>query len=497
MGNKKRNRLYILSALIIILAFSSCNSTKPLIIDGAKAQELENRINVLAYDNDIDFRGNSPSNIRNGGNIMMDESTLYLIQQMQFNEDSSFYLRSLPITYIGSLTDKSQILNDLNGTIVALIDNRIYYLEDETLLAKTFDVVSFETATIIDMPISSFRIFNDIGYVSTREGNNVYSFEINSSSEPSLIIEDGGAIIGITKEMIYTLSDETQLTVIDGFDRRTGEKKFSLSGGPFEDAQIAGSFVYYKEGNTLMKKLLDDSCECVSASVLEAKEYAILGEKLIISAPDSGLYISHLDGSHITLLSEDKAKDIQLFDDYLFYRNEYDYDSWYVIQFSTESRFSLLNETITDGGIKFVKANPSLSDSYSAFYEFFINSVQDSTSNKTIIQQKLGPHILIVDTRGEEYTYYTHVDYPFAPQDCDGIIVITNKDTVLGQYTDKKIAYRKDTVLTLFALGDESPVMSNTIEGYPPIDIKSGEGDRYGLPRSWHQRALYIIEKST
>ena len=115
--------------------------------------------------------------------------------------------------------------------------------------------------------------------------------------------------------MIYTLSDETQLSIIDGFDKMTGEKKFSLSGGPFEEAQIAGSFIYYKEGNTLMKQLLDDSCECVSASVLEAKEYAILGEKLIISSPDSGLYISHLDGSHITMLSEDKAKDIQLFDD--------------------------------------------------------------------------------------------------------------------------------------------------------------------------------------
>jgi hypothetical protein len=47
----------------------------------------------------------------------------------------------------------------------------------------------------------------------------------------------------------------------------------------------------------------------------------------------------------------------------------------------------------------------------------------------------------------------------------------------------------------LFALGDESPIMSNTIEGYPPIDIKSGEGDRYGFPRSWHQKAIYIIDK--
>ena len=85
MGKKIRNNIYIFSTLIIIiLAFSSCNSTKPTIIDGAKAQELENRINVLAYDNDCTLRGNSPSNIRNGGNIMIDESTLYLIQQMQF-----------------------------------------------------------------------------------------------------------------------------------------------------------------------------------------------------------------------------------------------------------------------------------------------------------------------------------------------------------------------------------------------------------------------------
>ena len=136
-----------------------------------------------------------------------------------------------------------------------------------------------------------------------------------------------------------------------------------------------------------------------------------------------------------------------------------------------------------------------MSDSYNTFFKLFIDEVKESTSNRNIIQHKLGPHILFVDTRGDEYQYFTHVDYPFSPQDCNGIVVITNKDTVLGQYTDKRKAYRKDTVLTLFQLGDDKPILSDTTEGYPPIDIKSGEGDRFGLPISWHPKALSLIEK--
>lgn len=496
MGNNKRNKLCILGiSIILTLILSSCNHTKPVIIDGAKAREIENRINVLAFDEDIVMRGNTPSNIRNGGNLIMDGDNLYVIQEMQFNKDTSYYLQQIYIPSIGSLSARNDLLDYLNGTIVALIDNTIFFLDSETSLAYSLNLISLETSLLFVDPVSSFRVFDNTGYVSTKEGHHIYSLSLNATNDAKLLVENGGIILDFNNSMIYTLEDGQNNKVINGYDRKDGTKNFSLTGGPFIDAQITGSFVYFKHGDTLRRLLLDDTCECTSASVLRAAEYAIFGQHLVISSPEKGLYLSNLDGSHIVMLSEDRGKDIQLFDDLLFYRNEHDYNEWYVIQFSNQSRSALIGETVTDGGSKFIKADASLSDSYSSFYEYFIDSVKHVTSNKNGIQQKLGSDILFVDTRGNGYEYYTHLDYPFTPQECDAIVVITNKDTLLGKYTDGGKAYRKDTVLTIFQVGDESPLLSDVTQGSPPIDIKHGKGDRFGLPVSWHQMGLAIIER--
>jgi hypothetical protein len=276
MGNKKRNKLYIFSALILIIfSFSGCNHTTPVIIDGAKAREIENRINVLAFAEDLEMRGNTPSNIRNGGNLMMTDVFLFVIQEMQFNKDSSFYLQRISLSSIGSLSVRNDLISTLDGTLVAFKDDSLFYVENETSLASSFDVVSLRSTLLFPDPVSSFRVFDSTGYVSDKDSGDIYEVALDGTQQSQLLIEMGGVLLGIDNEMIYTIADKDEESVITGFDRTNGKKKFSLPGGPFVDAQIAGSFVFYKDGETLMKKLLDNSCECISASVLGVKEYAI------------------------------------------------------------------------------------------------------------------------------------------------------------------------------------------------------------------------------
>ncbi len=496
MGNSKRHKLCVVGIYVVLsLIIISCNYTKPVIIDGAKAREIENRINALAFDEDLMVRGNTPSNIRNGGNLIMDDQNLYVIQEMEFNDDVSYYLQKIFTSSIGSLSVRDNLLTNLNGSIVALKDNTLYYVDHDSFLATSLNLDTLEKKVLFKEPVSSFRVFDETGYISTISSKNIYTIRLQEEQEAKLLTRMGGTIVGMNDQTLYTVENGEVEGVIKGYDRKSGVQNFSLTGGPFLDAEISGSFVYFKDGETLRRLLLDNTCECESASVLAADEYAIYGKRLVISAPSKGLYLSNLDGSNIILLSEDKGKDIQLFDDKLFYRNEFDYNEWYQIEFSSESRSALIGETITDGGHKFIKSPDSLADAYSAFYELFVDSVRNIASNRNIAQERLGSNILFVDTRGERYEYFTHIDYSFSPQDCDALVVITNKNTLLGKYTDNTLAYRKDTILTLFRVGDENPLLSEVVRGYPPIDIKSGEGNRFGLPVSWHQMALSLIER--
>lgn len=492
---KKNILISILLTVGLFLSLTGCNSSKPLIIDGAKAREIENRINTLAYDQSLELRGNSVSNIRNGGNVIIGNKMFYIIQEMNFDEDVFYYLQKIPSSTIGTLAPLNELLIDLDASIVGIKEETLYYINNIDHIPYKMDVGTLIQTRLFEEPVTAFRIFNNEGFVSSEVDSAIYKVDLEGKLEATLLIENGGTIVTIQDEKIYTLEDNKDESVLLAFNRSSGDKVFSLVGGPFRDAEITGSFIFYRDEEVIKRKLLDGDCDCVSASVIPTKEYAIYNNKLVISGLDKGLYLSLLDGSHIVLLSEDKANSIQLFDDYLFYKNEHDYNSWYVIKFSEETRSALLGETMSDGGIKFDEANSYLSESFSQYYEGFIDEIKGHTSNKNTTQTQLGPSLLFVDTRGEEYSYYSHVDYPFTAENCDGIVVITNKDTVLGQYTDGDIAYRKDSVLTLFAPGNTTPLMSVISEGYPPIDIKVGKGDRYGIPTSWHQKGLLILNK--
>ncbi len=497
MSGKKKSviLIYIFLILSFFLTTSGCNSTRPVIIDGAMAKELENRINTMAFDEASIFRGNSVSNIRNGGNLIIQDTNLYVVQEMEFDTEISYYLQKIPFTAIGSLSQRNDILANLDGTIIATVRNDLYYIDNFTNLAMELNLSSLEAKQIYSEEVSSFRIFDDVGYISSSVSNNIYSITLDEHLSPTLLIENGGKILQIGQELIYTLEEGKNDTVINGYNRVSGVKEFTLEGGPFKEAEIAGAFVYFKDDDTLKRLILDDSCECRDASVIPCAEYAIYGDKMVIASTDTGMYLSKLDGSHIVLISEDKVHDIQLFDDYIFYKNEFDYNEWYTIQFSTEMRSALLGETISDGGEKFSEANPFIQDSYRQYYEGFIDSAKKHVSSSNTTQTRLGTHLLFVDVRDEIYHYYTLMEEPFSAEECDGIVIITNSDTILGQYTDGDLAFRKDTILTLFAPGNDKALMSLTSEGYPPIDVKHGKGDRYGLATNWGQQALVILNK--
>lgn len=500
MVKKNLKSLFLLKILILfsVMTFlSGCAGTRQLVIDGEKAREIENWINNLAHDPSFDLRGTAVSNIRNGGGALIDSDNLYLIRKVSFSPEDTFsYLQKIPMKLLGTPSMKDDYIAETDAVLLYSDESYIYFIDKEDgNRAKAFDKDSNIAYTISERPVSSFQFFDSTGYFSDAETGDILRITGDDGNFGTEILSRGaGDLIAVEKERLYTYpsSDDHSKVVI--YDRTTFEKVGELSGNNFDDAQVSGAYLYYIEDDMLRRKLIDEQCPCDTASILPTGEYALYDEYMVIGGIDGGLFMSSLDGTHIVKLSDDKASNLHLFDDFIFYRNGYDENRWYLFQLSSQIRQAVTGETMTDGGPQFSLIDEYHSESVEQYFSFFILEARQFTSTRISTNAHIGENVLFVDVREPQWKYYTHKDSHFSNEQTDAIVIITSEDTLLGKYTDGDSAYRTDTRLTLFIPGDVNPVVTLTQEGQLPIDIKTGDGDRYGSAVSWHLKGLELME---
>lgn len=487
--NRKLTQVAI-TALSALLLFS-CAHSETLIIDGDVAREMENRIHLGTIDPYSDRRGNTLSNIRNGGELLLEGESLHIVQQMVFDDETTLhYLQSLPVEHLDNYYTHYSFIAEVNGAMVASKEDAIYIL-DSTGYPSVLHLDTFVTEPITDRKATSFQFFDGIGYYSDLDGN-VYQIDPVSLSEQQLLFE-AGRLLSIDEQRIYTIREQGSSDSIDIYDTKELKRISRVTGGPFTDPQISGSYLFYRSGGNVLRASLNDPEIRDKASVLRADEYAIHGECMVIAAEGGGLYASKLDGTCIRRLSMDRASSLHMAEDLVFYRNGFDMDTWYAIRLSTGHRFAVCGETMTDGGIHFTELDQNESVTAQSFFGGFLSTLQPGNpfpGNTPAIEPGLP---LFVDLREEKLEFYAFHDTYSLPQDVDLIITITNREEAVGRYTDNTLAYRTDTVLSLYSLTSPRPILTLTQPGLPPIELKHGGGDRYGVPASWHPKALEII----
>ncbi len=490
--NRKLIQLAIPAVSALILLSFSCAHNETLIIDGKVAREMENRVNVNTLDPYGDRRGNNPSNIRNGGEILLEGDALHVVQRMVFDDETTLnYLQTLPLEHLDNYYTHYSFIAEMDGVMVAADDHAIYLL-DSSGYPSVLDLDTFITEPITDRKASSFQFFDGIGYYSDTEGN-VYRINPADRSEQQLLFE-AGRLLSIDEQHIYIISETDGLQNIDIYDRTTLKRTFRMTGGPFTDSQVSGSYLFYRSGGNVIRASLDGEGKREKASVLRADEYAISDECMIIAAEGGGLYASNLDGTCIATLSSDKASALHMADDLVFYRNGFDMDRWYAIRLSTRHRFAVCGETMTDGGTHFTALDREERTAAQNFFGGVISTLQQGNPAFGSTPDIEGSNLLFVDLREETPEFFTYHDTYSTPQDIDLIVTITSRVEAVGRYTDENLAYRTDTVLSLYTLTSVRPVLTLVQPGLPPIELKHGGGDRYGVPASWHPGALEIID---
>lgn len=504
---RKRNIVGIFASstvvLLYLLSIIGCSFGERIVIDGETAAMLEDQVNGQIFDAELSDHGNTASNIRNGGYLLHSDDVLWFINEMDFAADVKIgYLQRLPVTLVGNPIVQNDIVAELSGTLVGMHGKFILFLASGSNLLFSFDTSEFVESEVFNETVDAGFLVDDTLYLSTEASGDLWSLALDTDVAnrlvitPSLLAEDAGKLVGVSHGVAFLADDDG--TTITEFDVESGAPMGALTGANYHDVQISGSWVFFLDGNSLMRQSLVEDGPVVQASVKEIVEYAILDDHLVFTSESGGLFISELDGSGITRLSFDIAEGIQLWNNQIYYRNGYDDDRIYVIDLVEKTRSALIGPTMTDGGIHFTELSEAESSIYEAGFGDTIRLLAEQIPTGGRLPGNLEKgSFLFAELKESDpaIIFHTLSDVPLVPDEVRYLVLISYQPTVLGRYTDGDLAYRTDTILTLFDLNSTlKPLYSTMVAGQPPIEIKIGAGDRYGLPLSWHAKALGLIE---
>ncbi len=503
--NKQRmnntNSLFkVLLALVFALVLlGSCSTSKAIIIDSSSLSSMENHYISQLHDDEALLRGNTASNMRNGGYLLTNGKEIWFQSDMQFDDGSTaHYLQHLLFSTLGSLKAENEIVASFNGVMIGLWHDKLLYLnkDDESRL-YSLDTESYEATQLFTIPLSRAHLLGDVIYASS-SGGDLYQLTFSEEGvEPVTLSLNSGRLIGVSKGMAYMLGTTEGSSIIRKIDvqgQRVAEK---IVGPVYKDVQVSGQWFYYKEGTALMRRSLvgGEPSVAIHRSV---DEYAVCNTCLVVSAPEGGIYISRLDGTYAEQVSADKASGLQLFGSDLFYKNEYDEKNIYHIDLEEGVRSTLLGFSLTDGGQQFFPYSEKESERLEQQFGSFARA---NAAKYVLSPYYMGPKkssVLFVEINEQgNFTFYHHKDEASSTDDIDAVVLITIEAVALGQYTDGGIAYRQDWVLSLFATDQGTPLTTVKVTGRPPSEIKTGEGDRYGLLAPWYQGALELLKQST
>src|SRR5690554_6327139 len=142
-------------SLLLLLLFSSCSTTEKIVINEETLLKMESGFTQQLSDREEGLRGNSSSNMRNGGYLIVDGDNLYFTITMAFEDGSeSHYLQHLLMSQIGNSSIDYDFVAPLHGVLIGLCNNSLIYIDkegDSRLIAV--DLESYTEKILFDAPV--------------------------------------------------------------------------------------------------------------------------------------------------------------------------------------------------------------------------------------------------------------------------------------------------------------------------------------------------------
>ncbi|NLA91989.1 MAG: DUF5050 domain-containing protein [Spirochaetales bacterium] len=474
------SRLKKLFLLLLVPIFFTACITDRIIIDGEMALYLQEKINEELVDKECYLRGTSPSNLFNGGYLLEGEDYLYFVNKMEFEDGSTVgYLQRLHLSQKGTLVYDNDLLVDFNGQLLGFWNSNLIALEEGQLLL--IDLEEFTKEPISEAQVSRAHSFDETLYYSNLDGD-IYSL---TPEGEELLIRGVGELLQVDSHYLYTLANGT----LEQIDRSELKVTLSLTGGIYEQATFGCESLLFLEDNCLKRQSY--ATGEIYVTVCDVSAYAREGYILVTASTEGGLYLSNLDGTAKDKLSDDLSHSLLIVEGHLYYLNAYDENQIYTIDIEEGKRSALFSETLTDGGIQFSRYSEEEEKHLLEAYLTFLQGVVGKLSPYEEQPLPYPGKVIFITPNGE---FFYRNGEEIGLNDLFYLALITYHPLHLGTYSDGGQAYRIDSTMTLFVPFDPEPILTKVIRGFDPIQIKTGEGDRFGIPASWHPIALDLLE---
>ncbi len=491
------NILRFVLYILFILTITGCTQTERIVIDGPESMRILNNVVLSAVDSEAALRGNSAGNIRNGGYVVHYGQDVLFLNRMVFEDGTTeSYLQTLGPSQIGSDYAENAVLGTLNGVLAGMYGDHLYYIDtDNAFRVTAMDLLTNETEVLDTVSVNSLHLLDKVLYYSDSATGDIWLLPVDGAGYKDMLAPNVGRLIGVSEGWIYAYDRNLDKDVIVKISLHQRDISLRLTDGPYEHAEVSGSWLFFTKEGFVWRQAVDQG-KPILACILPLSEYVISGDLMAGASPDGGIFVSRSDGTGITKMAVDKARGISIVDNRLYYKNLNDDNAVYYIELEDGKRSRLQGDTLTDGGIWFTAiTGPEYADFVAKFAGIVEQNRQVFTYNE-MYSGNLSGNILfaVLPKDGSPVEFYRMVNGGgFSTDSVGALVVITHHTKLLGYYTDGGAANRIDTVLTLFAPYHPVPHISLLVEGKPPTLIKHGAGDRTGLPRSWHQKALEII----
>lgn len=493
-------RGFLLLVLGVCSFFSlSCTSTNRTVIDEAAAIRIANYVVDTAVDEDEQLRGNSASNLHSGGYILLSNETVYYLHQIPFIDGTMLnYLQTIFASAIGNDHLEETVVSELDGIMAGIYDNRLYYIDRSNDWNITvLDLETFETVVLSTRPVDALQVFDGKLYYSYQDQSGLYCAAISGSWTEKLITNVGGKLLSVsrTEALVYgECSSNRSLKLVSLED---GSVKATFEGHSFEKAQKVGSWIFFIEEEKLWR--LSSETNILEQAVMmdTVGDYAIGHGKLVVADTNGGVSIGKIDGTGMNLLTRDFAVDLAITNQYVFYKNSLDEHNIYAIDTDQSKRTIVQGDTKLEYGQAIRMLNEAESASVKMYHGAFLQEALKLETSTKSYNQTLKSGVLFAEflqSEQEPVLYWIGEQQPSFQSSVGTIVTVEYEITSLGHYSDGGEARRLDTVLTVFSPDSLIPLFSVVVEGKPPSPIKYGEGDRLGLPRSWLQAALDLVE---
>ncbi|MHC1692436.1 MAG: DUF5050 domain-containing protein [Sphaerochaetaceae bacterium] len=493
-----RNRAVFCIALIIVVAcLPGCVRMERIVIDGAAAQRIADQTVEAAIDQEALSRGNSAGNLRNGGYVLLNQEDLLYLNPMHFEDGSSVtYLQRLAVDQMGSDHARYDMLAELHGVMAGIWNGKLYYIDyDNGSRVTAMDLATTECETLDDLSVDALHLLDGTLYYSEASSGDIWQLTLGDVGTRSLVSKAVGTLVSISDGNIYAVDNRNGSQAAYCIPLAQTDMKTRLDGGPFGSPEVSGVYLFYIRDGQLWRQHLDYSVPEL-ACVVPVAEYAIRGNQMVVASVGQGLFLARTDGSSLVQISADKASGVTFIGNRVFYRNGNDHDNVYVIDIVEWKRSIIQGDTLTDGGLQF---GPLDEVAQKVFLERFGEQVMDLSTvytDEDYYSGSLNGDVLMAEVPYGGFPVVFHgrlnAEVP-SPDDVAALAVITYRTTRIGMYSDGGAADRIDTYLTLFAVDNSKPIVTFTIEGKPPTEIKHGAGDRIGIVRSWHQTMLDLL----